>query len=242
MSYEGLSNLHLMAAARNYNAWMFRTVRPFAGNRILEIGAGIGTFTAFLADRERVAATEMDPECLSELSRRFRSRPNVEVVPLDISGVEGAIAQRLRGSGFDTILCLNVLEHIRDDVQALKNMKSLAPEGKLILAVPAFPSLYGVEDKAVGHYRRYSRRELAEKTRAAGYRVDRIFYFNSLGAIFWFLKGRVLSSPPTTPANVSLYDRLFVPVLSLIESAVPVPFGQSLIIVATAMQAGRSNE
>jgi len=231
VSYEGLSNLHLMAKAGNYNSWMFRAVRPWVGERILEIGAGIGTVTEFLLDREHVTSTEMDEECLAELSRRFRGKPNVEVRHLDIARADGETAESLAGKGFDTVLGFNVLEHIPDDVQALKRIKQIAPKGTLLLVVPALPFLYGVEDRAVGHFRRYSKGETQEKLRAAGYHAEKIFYFNSLGAVFWFLKNRVLKTPPTTAGNIAVYDRYVVPVLSRVEGILPAPFGQSLVIV-----------
>jgi len=229
MSYDGLSNLHLMAKAANYNAWMFHTVEPYAGKRILEIGAGIGTFTEFLAAKEYVSATDIDPDCLAELSRRFECMPNIEIHPLDISSRNGETLAE--GKAYDTVICLNVLEHIRDDVQALSNIRAIAPEGSLLLVVPALPVLYGVEDRAVGHYRRYTKAEIAEKLHSAGYRTEKLFYFNSLGALFWFLKNRILNSPPTTSRNVAIYDKFFVPVLARIESAISVPFGQSLVAI-----------
>lgn len=231
MSYEGFSNLHLMAKAKGYNSWMFRTVRPWVGERVLEIGAGIGTFTEFLLDRGHVTAAEMDEECLAELTRRFRGRPNVEVRHLDIARVDRETTERLAGKGFDTVLGFNVLEHIPDDVRALKNIREIAPKGSLLLVVPALPFLFGVEDRAVGHCRRYSKGEMGEKLRAAGYRSEKIFYFNSIGAVLWFLKNRVLKNPPTTPGNVALYDRYVVPVLSRVEGVLRAPFGQSLVIV-----------
>lgn len=231
MPYEGLSNLHLMAKAWNYNSWMFRSVLPWVGGRVLEIGAGIGTFTEFLLDRGHVTSTEMDEECLAELSRRFRDMPTVEVRHLDIACVDGEAANVLAREGFDTVLCLNVLEHLPDDVRALKNIRKIAPKGTLLLVVPALPILYGVEDRAVGHFRRYSKGEAGEKLRAAGYHAEKIFYFNSLGAVFWFLKNRVLKTPPTTAGNVAFYDRYVVPFLARVEGILPAPFGQSLVIV-----------
>ena len=231
MSYEGLSNLHLMAKAVNYNSWMFGAVRPWVGAKVLEIGAGIGTFTEFLLDREHVTSTEMDEECLAELFGRFRGRPNVEVRHLDIACVDGETAKGLARKGFDTVLCLNVLEHIPDDVLALETIREIAPKGTLLLVVPALPFLYGVEDRAVGHFRRYTKSETGEKVRAAGYHAEKIFYFNSIGAVLWFLKNRVLKSPPTTEGNVAVYDRFIVPVVSRVEGILPAPFGQSLVIV-----------
>jgi len=234
MAYEGLSNLHLLAEADNYNAWLFDAIRPYVGKRVLEIGSGIGTFTALLREQEHVTATDIDEACLAELSGRFFRSGNVEVTRLDITDISQEQRTILRQKDFDTIIGLNVLEHIRDDILALRNLRLLVSTGRLLLIVPALRVLYGVEDKAVGHFRRYEKRELIEKLTGAGWHIEKIGYLNSIGAVLWFIKNRVLRSPATSSRNVRIYDKLIVPFLSTMERNIPVPFGQSLVAISSA--------
>ncbi len=233
MAYEGLSNLHLLAEADNYNAWLFDAIRPYVGKRVLEIGAGIGTFTALLQEQAHVTATDMDEACLAELSRRFSGSGSVEVMHLDITEISREQNEMLRQKDFDTIIGLNVLEHIREDTLALKNLRLLVSAGRLLLIVPALRVLYGVEDKAVGHFRRYAKPELVHKLSEAGWHVEKVGYLNSLGAVLWFIKNRIMKSPATSPGNVRIYDKLVVPFLSRMERKVPVPFGQSLVVISS---------
>ncbi len=236
MAYEGLSNLHLLAGADNYNAWLFDAIRPYVGKRVLEIGSGIGTFTALLREQEHVTATDIDEACLAELSSRFFRSKKVEVARLDIAEISREQMTSLRQKDFDTIIGLNVLEHIMDDIAALKNLRLLLLRGRLLLIVPALRVLYGVEDRSVGHFRRYEKRELIEKLTGAGWRIEKIGYLNSIGAVLWFIKNRVMRSPATSPRNVRIYDKLVVPFLSTLEKRIPVPFGQSLVAISSAAE------
>jgi SAM-dependent methyltransferase len=148
------------------------------------------------------------------------------------------IAERLRAQGFDTILCLNVLEHIeRDDLALAAMARILGSAGTLFLLVPAHPMLYGTPDVLAGHHRRYSRRMLVERVRAAGLRLVCARFFNGFGAIPYFLNSRVLR--PSTlagavDAQLVVFDRYVVPLLRRIERHLPMPFGQSLIVIAEA--------
>ncbi|SPQ00555.1 conserved hypothetical protein [Candidatus Sulfobium mesophilum] len=242
MAYEGLSNLHLLAEADNYNAWLFDAIRPYVGKRVLEIGAGIGTFTALLGELGHVTATDIDEACLAELSSRFFRFGNVGVMRLDITDIGREQSEMLRKKDFDTIIGLNVLEHIEDDILALKNLRLLVAFGRLLLIVPALRILYGVEDKAVGHIRRYEKPELVEKLSKAGWHVEKIGYLNSLGAVLWFIKNRIMKSPATSPGNVRIYDKLIVPFLSRLERTIPAPFGQSLVAISSTAECMSGSE
>jgi 2-polyprenyl-3-methyl-5-hydroxy-6-metoxy-1,4-benzoquinol methylase len=235
MGYEGLSNLYLLAGADNYNAWLFDAIKPYIGRRVLEVGAGIGTFTSYLLDREHVTAADLDEACLGELSRRFSGVGNVEVMRMDVAAIGAEQMEMLSRRMFDTVVSMNVLEHIEDDRLALKNLRSLVSAGHLLLVVPALPVLYGVEDREVGHYRRYAKKELIDKLSGAGWRVERIHYLNSVGAVLWLVKNRIMKSPVTSPVNVRIYDKLIVPFLSKLENFIPVPFGQSLVAISSSL-------
>jgi glycosyltransferase involved in cell wall biosynthesis len=176
----GYTTLRRVDTLHRYNGFLWDLMRPFVGRRVLEVGAGTGLLTRFLARRERVLATELDPEYVALLRRTFADEPNVEIRPLDLArlGDDG-----IPRHAFDTVVCSNVLEHIEDDGEALAAMREvLEPGGRVVLIVPALQVLYGSIDRAIHHYRRYSRAELAGKLERAGLVVEHVSYFNCLAS------------------------------------------------------------
>src|SRR5437879_6107128 len=130
----GAATLERMAAAPRYNRWMYERLRPWVGRRVLEIGAGIGNMSAFLIDRDRVVLTDSEPYYLGRLRARYADRPHVTVAELRLPAADA----RLAAERLDTVVCLNVLEHIEDDRASLVAMHDLlAPRGRLILLVPS---------------------------------------------------------------------------------------------------------
>jgi 2-polyprenyl-3-methyl-5-hydroxy-6-metoxy-1,4-benzoquinol methylase len=210
---------------------MFDRLRRWVGRRVLEIGSGIGNLSAFLVegDCERLVLTDTREEYLDRLRTRFAKDPNVAVARLYLPTELGALA----GQHFDTIICLNVLEHIDDDLSALQAIRRmLAPAGRLILLVPALPALYGTMDKALGHHRRYQRAPLTALLQATGFKVAHVEYFNLAGLPGWWFAGRVLRRQTIPPTSLKLYDAL-VPLFRL-ERLLPWRVGQSLIAIGEA--------
>ena len=154
-----------MARAANYFAWQSRLVLRHLGRRVVEVGCGIGNFTGMLLDRDVVVAVDVEPACVQSLRERYPGRPNLHAL----------VAEDVRGLvrfAPDSVVCLNVLEHIADDGAALRGMASiLSPGGVIVLLVPAFPALFGPIDRNLGHYRRYTRKSLANLAAACGLRV-----------------------------------------------------------------------
>ena len=220
-----------MSGAARYNRWMFDRLRPWVGTRVLEIGSGIGNLSALLVESEpqRLVLTDTREEYLDRLRRRFARYPHVTVERLYLPNEHGALA----GQRFDTIICLNVLEHVDDDSGSLAAIRGmLAPGGRLVLLVPALAALFGTMDRALGHHRRYNRRALAGLLRATGYAVTHIEYFNLAGVPGWWFVGRVLRRPLIPAASLKLYDAL-VPLFRL-ERLLPWRVGQSLIAIGQA--------
>lgn len=216
--------LRRIEGAANYNEWLLERALPDVGPRVLDVGAGVGTFTARLAEEHEVLALEPDTGFAAALSERFATNPNVRVVNAAIEEVDDA-------GPFDSIVCFNVLEHIADDRAALDRFRRLlVPGGTLFLLVPAHPALYSALDRDLYHCRRYRvgdvRRLLAESSFDG--RVVR--YVNPLGAVGWFVAGRVLRHALIPGAPLALFDRL-VPLLRRVDS-VPFPFGLSVWTVA----------
>lgn len=225
----GAATLERLVAAPNYNRWMFERLARWVGRRVVEIGAGIGNMSQFLVDRERVVLTDTEPYYLDRLRARFAGRPNVAVAELRLP----AAGTPLGGERFDTVVCLNVLEHIADDHAALVAMRDLlVPGGRLVLLVPALPAIYGTLDEALGHYRRYRRGELSAKLAAAGLAPRHLEYFNLAGIAGWWLTGRVLRRRLIPTGSLRLYDALVG--LFRRETLLPWRVGQSLIAIGEA--------
>jgi SAM-dependent methyltransferase len=226
------SALDVMADATNYHQWVIDTVSPYIGQRILEVGAGLGTIADTIAPRERLVLMDNDPICVQELEARFPQTSNLAVLLGDI--LDGSMISQLGNEDFDTILCINVLEHIARDIDALANMhRILVPGGRIVIFVPAFQSLYGTLDRNLGHERRYNRHRLAQTVMTAGFTVSDCRYFNSLGIAGWYFAGRIRRQQTIRPEQVRFYDHRIVPFLARIERHMPLPFGQSLLVVGS---------
>jgi SAM-dependent methyltransferase len=205
---------------------MFDRLRRWVRVRVLEIGSGIGNLSAFLVDAERLVLTDTREEYLERLRARFANQTNIEVVRLYLPNEHG----ELEGRRFDTIICLNVLEHVDDDVGSLAAIRALlAPGGRLVLLVPALPGLFGEMDRALGHHRRYTRAGLVSLLRETGFTVPHVEYFNLAGVPGWWFAGRVLRRQMIPARSLTLYDAL-VPLFRL-EWLLPWRVGQSLIAI-----------
>ena len=219
-----------IAKARRYLKWIHRLMQPHLGERVLEVGAGIGLLTARLVANGHVSALEIDSNAEEILIRRFGAMSNFQLIKCAVE-CDKWLDGETTGQ-FDTVVCVNVLEHIGDDLAALKNMhKSLRSGGHLFLFVPALMAIYGTLDTAVDHKRRYSLDEVNSKVRAAGFEIDEIRYANLLGAPAWFWSSRITRRSMPNAAILNLFDR-FVPIWTWIESKIRVPFGMTVICVA----------
>ena len=222
----GAATLERMAGAPAYNRWMYDRLAPWIGNRILEIGSGIGNMSQFFVGRERVVLTDTEPAYREALERRFDPRPGLTVAELALPEVPPSLAEER----FDTIICLNVLEHILDDLASLAAMRDLLQEaGHLVLLVPALPAIYGSLDRMLGHHRRYTPKVLRQRYQEAGLEVRHMEWFNLAGIPGWWLTGRVLRRRMIPSGPLALYDKL-VPLFRL-ERLLPFRVGQSLIAI-----------
>jgi SAM-dependent methyltransferase len=226
-SSSGEKTLRRVSRLFRYNAWLWEQIAPFTGQRILEVGAGVGTTTRFCLGRELVLATDVNPQYLERLRATFAGRPNVVVRPLDLND---RLPEWLAEYRLDTVLCLNVLEHIEDDEKVLDHFFHLLPsDGRVVLIVPALKSLYGEIDKAIGHHRRYEKNEIIEKLKRAGFGVEEAKFFNLIGIPGWYLNSCLLKRKAVPGFQVRLNDFL-VPLLRL-EKNLALPWGMSLLAV-----------
>jgi 2-polyprenyl-3-methyl-5-hydroxy-6-metoxy-1,4-benzoquinol methylase len=216
---------------RAYCRWQLDQFAPYLGRRILEIGCGVGGIIDLLGPRDLICGLDVEADVLAYAAERFRHRPECQFELCDISEADSETLEGLRQEQFDTIICMNVLEHIRDDIGALQRMEEvLAPGGTLALLVPAHLGLYGPYDKVDGHYRRYNKAYLRTILQQTGLRLVRSHYFNAVGALGWWLQYKLLRRSIHGEGQLGLMNRL-LPLVRAAEWLVKPPFGLSLIAV-----------
>ncbi len=226
--------LDRIAGMQRFNRWLFEEIRPYLGRRVLEVGSGIGNFSPFFASR---LGEESDLLVLSDVSADY-----VALLKQQFGGTEGVVVEecrmeappteRLSELGIDTVVALNVLEHVADDRLALRMAAEiLRPRGRLILLVPAWPKLYCQFDRFLGHHRRYNKKDLAEKLKDSGLDARITRHFNFLGAFGWFFSGKIIRRKVLPKGQLRLYD-LAVPILRRVERWTGPPFGLSILMVA----------
>lgn len=215
---HGSEILARLNRAPRFTKWMADTIRPYLGERVLEIGAGIGNLTANLVPRKEYWASDVNPHYLEKLKKMQQTRPYLQVQYTDAMAGETYPAE-----SFDSVICLNVVEHLDDDVAALKNIRgTLNRNGRAIILVPNGPGLYGSLDKVLGHHRRYTEAQLAEACGRAGFRVEKVLKFNRIGAPGWWWNGKVLKKNTFGFWQIKLLNTL-VPMVRRIDRFLPFP-------------------
>ncbi len=236
-SYDEVAGHAILAElshARRFNQWMAEMIRPYAGHSVLEIGAGIGNLTSVLLPRDRYVATDVDRAHLDVLRSRMALNGRLEVGSVNVCDPVDFKSYR---NAFDTVVCLNVLEHITDAAQALGNILSaLRPGGRAILLVPQGTWLYSDLDREIGHVKRYTRRQLIEEVSGAGFWIERLFDFNRCGVPGWFVNCRLLGRTRLPEVQLGLYN-LLVPIVRRIDPWLPWN-GLSLVAIVRRMERG----
>ncbi len=228
MSDMPRQTLDRLSGARNYNRWLFERFRPFAGRRLLEVGCGTGNMTGHFVSCGALMASDVDPGRVEAVRRLFADREDFRAAVWDVSRPAPDEVVRFRP---DTVICLNILEHVAADAGALANMRAvLPPGGRLLLFVPALPALFGSLDRELDHVRRYGRAALERRTREAGFAREAGGFMNMPGVAGWWLNSRLLRRREFSPVQIAIYDRL-VPAIARCERLVRPPFGQSLFYV-----------
>ena len=212
---------------RPYLEWQIETFRHSLGRRILEIGCGVGSLLDLLGPREAILGVDVEKDVLEYARARFANRAEMTFVHGDLGDPE--LERTLAAFAPDTLLCINVLEHVRDDLAALQRLERvLAPGGSLCLLVPAHFALYGAYDRSDGHFRRYSKAHLRVLLSHTNLRCLRLRYFNAVGAAGWWVQYKLLRREVHAEAQFGLMNRL-VPVFRRVERVLPPPFGLSVV-------------
>lgn len=236
---KGLETMtRALVDADNYHRWLFGEIEPFLGLKALEVGGGSGNLTRLLLPQVDTTVIEPSQAALDTLIPRIGTRANFHSVLGDIC--DQSIVNDFAKSGFDTVVSSNVIEHIENDLLAVRGMhKILNPNnGRALIIVPAHQWLFGTLDTAAGHYRRYSKSTLSKLFTHAGFKVEHCYHLNIVGAFAWYLNGSLIRTRDLNANAIGkqalLFDRFAVPVLKRLERIFHPPFGQSLVLVAKA--------
>jgi len=212
----GTRNLRVLDGAVRFQSWMLGQALPYLRGDVIEIGSGIGTYTARAGahlPEHTITATDIDPVLCGELKERFGESKNISVDQLDITNTS---IHEQYGSAFS----FNVFEHIKDDERAFRNTHALLkPGGVFVVLVPAHPKLYNRIDEAVGHYRRYTKQELVTKATQAGFVIEDAHYFNVFAIPGWIFQGKFLGKGTVSEGSMRAYDML-VPMFRFIETRI----------------------
>lgn len=227
LKYEG-RDLEAMSFAQNYHTWILETFAPFMGDRVAEVGAGAGNISSMLlaAPLKELVAVEPSEGMFRLLSERIGNDERV----VRKRGVFAEVCGEYAGH-FDSVLYINVLEHIKDDATELRHAgTALKKGGHVCIFVPALSWLYSEFDASIGHYRRYHKPELHKLMEDAGFEVIQLRYFDVAGVLPWFLFLKLLRKR-LDPKNTERYDTYVIPYLKMLETRITVPFGKNLIAV-----------
>ena len=228
MLYQGLSTLEVLTEAKNYNRWIAENFYASIQAPLLEFGAGIGNMSELLSAYTPLCLTDTDERLLAHLKDKFSQSTEISVQFLDITQPP---PEHLVGS-FQTVIGINVLEHVEEDEQALVHLGTLLkPSGRLLVLVPAKQWAYTELDRQLGHFRRYEKKELAEKLAKASFQVEKLYFFNPVGLLSWVLRDKLHRSGGLRPYQIASFDTI-VPILKRVEAKVRMPVGISLIAIA----------
>jgi glycosyltransferase involved in cell wall biosynthesis len=229
--------LERLNRAPRFTRWMADVLRPYIGNRVLEVGAGTGNMSVHLMPRSIYWATDVNPHYLDYLVTLRSTRPYMRVAYTDAADAATFPA----GQSFDTVVCLNVVEHVRDDLGVLRNVwNALSDGGRAVILVPCGPGLYGTLDEALGHFRRYTSEQLAGVAGQAGFRVEQVLKFNRPGVVAWWLNGRILHRRTFGLWQIRMLN-LLTPVFRLLDSWLPLPPLSIIAILRKENQEGSEN-
>jgi len=214
---DGEENLEIVGQYDRFNDWMFEEIADDVQGDVLEVGSGLGTISQRILHHKKtkkVVLTDISKNYVSRLKKKFTQK-NVKVTSLDLG--RAADFKKFKKNSFDTIVCLNVLEHVKDEVFAMENMKELLRKnGKIIILVPAYSVLYNELDKAVLHFKRYHKKDIKHLEKRVGMSVVKMFHFNFFSIFGWFLNGTVLKKGTVSTGAMGLLDTC-IPLFKLFE-------------------------
>jgi len=219
--------LHSMESATKFSKWLMHKIKPYLRGTILEVGAGIGNNIRILLGMHKIIATDIDQEYIRILRNTYSGYRSINVIPWDISCPPSEEIPKV-----ETVLCSNVLEHIKDEKTTLFNMRLILKEGgRIVLIVPAGEKLFCSVDKSLGHFRRYTKNSICTKLEKAGFKIDKCFSMNKIGVFGWIVNGFIFRRKSLGRFQLKVFNS-FVWLLKLIDPLLPWT-GLSIVVIAT---------
>ncbi len=233
VEYVG-KDLEAMDFAVNYHRWILDVMKPFLGKHLVEVGAGTGAFSELLLETEPRTLSLIEPSAMFESFQINLEEQDSLTKIRGFPNIFAEVAEKIKTEQSpDSIIYINVLEHIEDDRLELEIIhRTLREYGRVFIFVPAIPLLFSEFDKQIGHFRRYRKGELEKKLQAVGFRILVARYFDAAGILPWLVKYRLLKSLTIESGAVHLYDKFVVPIVKPLESFLPIPLGKNLLFVA----------
>jgi 2-polyprenyl-3-methyl-5-hydroxy-6-metoxy-1,4-benzoquinol methylase len=231
---SGLQTLERFAQATRFNRWMFDTIQPYCKGHVLEVGSGIGNLSQYFLEKNfMLTASDLREEYINILHGKFGRHSNLAgIKPIDLAAASFETRFQDLLQQFDTVVALNVIEHIQDDGLAIGNCKKLLkPGGHLVVLVPAWKMLYNSFDVELGHYVRYNAGTLKKLLESQGMEVFHTRYFNSAGIVGWMINGSLFHKRLIPRKQLQVFDKL-VPVIKLIDAISFRKLGLSVLAVA----------
>lgn len=222
---EVLENL---ASAKNYRNWICALTSSYLGRNPIELGSGMGDHIAEwlrLDPGMEITATEALKSRVNHLRIKFEDNPKVKVEHIE--------SKAIKNPQYSAFISINVLEHISDDQEVFANAKSiLVPGGFVVSFVPASQALMSKFDRRIGHFRRYSIKDIEDKQRNAGLEIVFSRHVNFLGYFAWLFGIKILGISPKDGIPVKIWDSFVVPISRFVEKLVRPPIGQSILSVS----------
>lgn len=232
---HGHSTLDKLSKANRINAWIYKTIKPRLNGRIIEIGSGIGNISSFIAeDGHQLMITEANENYLEILNKKFdQAKFNTEILHLNLVDPEFDLKFQQLFKSFDTVIAINVMEHIVDDLNAFENaQKLLKQHGRFIVLVPNSESLFNKLDQSLGHIRRYDKTRIHSILNQIGMHQDEFFYFNTIGVVGWWISGNLFRHQTIPQFLVNVFECL-IPYTSWLDKLFRNHFGLSIIVVGS---------
>jgi 2-polyprenyl-3-methyl-5-hydroxy-6-metoxy-1,4-benzoquinol methylase len=227
---EGLEILDVISSATKFNKWLYETVNPFCKGKILEIGSGVGNISDFfIQNKQNIFLSDIRSNYRTILENKFNLSSD-HVLNIDIAHPHFEITYNTLLSSFDSVFALNVVEHIKDDELAIKNMLSLLkPGGEMTILVPAYQTLYNDIDLSLEHFKRYNKKTLSALMGKYA-PIKKTFYFNATGIMAWWISGKILRHKTIPAGEMRLYNT-FVPLFKIIDKMILSRMGLSVVCV-----------
>jgi len=223
-------DLESMSFAKNYSRWLVELCEPYLGSTVAEVGAGTGNLTDLFSRHlglEKLIAFEPSEKMSDILQKKMILDKRVKAVNHTLMAEKNSYVNY-----FDSILYINVLEHIEDDRnEAATIYGCLKSKGYVCIFVPALSFLYSEFDKSIGHYRRYHKQQLIDLFQSLGFNIIKVKYVDMPGIIPWYI-AFVLLRKGLNKNNTSIYDNIAIPIIRIVENMITPPIGKNLLLIA----------